>query len=108
MNSEIKDILNRKCTTEEKYAASDLLADELSMARGILSGKYEKCPKCNDYYLTRSYICETEIQEAKICVYRDIINSGGNEYEDGYVDITYRICPKNHRFEVDRKERGKR
>ena len=82
-----------------------MLFDQIVMAKGILSGKFIYCKDCNDYYLAKSFFTESETQKAKICVYKDIINSGGNEYKDGFVDITYRICPKGHRHEIDRKER---
>ena len=108
MNNIIKDIIDRKCTKEEKNKALDLLSDEIEMAKGILSGKYKHCPKCDDYYLTESFLTDLETKETKICVYQGIINSGENEYEDGYVDITYSICPKGHKYEVSRDERRKR
>lgn len=43
----------------------------------------------------------------KICVYEDPINSGGNDYVDGYADVLYSVCPKGHKHVVDRKERRK-
>ena len=45
-----------------------------------------------------------ETVPTKICVYEDPINSGGNDYVDGYADILYRVCPKGHKHVVDRKE----
>lgn len=105
MNKIIKDIVDRNCSKEEKNKALDLLNDEIRMAKGILSGKYEYCPCCDDYYLTKSYLTETETKKTKICIYRDPINSGGNDYADGFVDITYSICPKGHKHEVSRHER---
>lgn len=105
MNSIIKDIINKHCSKEEKNKALDLLSDEIKLAKGILSGKYKHCPDCDDYYLAKSYLIESETIEADICVYEDIINSGGNEYERGYIDITYSICPKGHKHEVSRRER---
>lgn len=39
-------------------------------------------------------LSDTETKNARICIYRDPINSGGNDYADGFVDITYSICPK--------------
>ena len=77
------------------------------MARGILSGKFKYCPECDDYYLAKSYLSDTETKPTRICIYEDPINSGGNDYADGFVDITYSICPKGHRREVDRTERRK-
>lgn len=107
MNKVIKDIVDRNCSKEDKNKALDLLTDEIEMAKGILSGKYQYCKKCDDYYLTKSFLAEHETKETKICTYCDPINSGGNDYTDGYVDITYNVCPKGHKHEVDRKERIK-
>lgn len=83
----------------------DLLTDEIGIARDILDGKFKYCPECDDYYLTKSYLSDTRTKNARICIYQDPINSGGNDCVDGYVDITYSICPKGHRHEVSRKER---
>ena len=47
---------------------------------------------------------EKETVHTKICVYEDPINSGSNDYVDGYADILYRVCPKGHKHVVDRKE----
>ena len=105
MNSVIKSIIDKNCSKEEKNKALDLLCDEIEIAKGILSGKYKYCSKCDDYYLAKSFFTESETKETNICVYKDIINSGGNEYARGYVDITYSICPKGHKHEVDRSER---
>lgn len=107
MNKIIKDIIDRNCTDEEKKKALNSLSNEINMAKGILSGKFKYCPDCDDYYLSKSYLTETETKETKICVYCDPINSGGNDYDDGYVDITYSICPKGHKHQINRKERRK-
>lgn len=108
MNVLIKNIVNKQGSKEDKNKELDLLLEDITIAKGILSGRYKYCPKCDDYYLSKSYLSETETKDTKICVYRDIINSGGNEYEDGYLDITYSICPKGHRYEVSQSERKKR
>ena len=107
MNKVIKDIIDRNCTKEDKNKALDLLCEEIEIAKGILSGKYIYCPECDDYYLAKSYFTEVETKETKICVYQDYINSGGNEYVDGFLDITYSICPKCHKHELRRQERKK-
>lgn len=104
MNSVIKDIINSGCKPDEKIQALDLLVDDIEMARGILSGKYRYCPKCDDYYLSRSWFRDNETREAKICTYDDPINSGGNEYADGFIKIVYSVCPKGHKYEEDRSE----
>lgn len=105
MNKIIQDIINKNCKDKEKKKALDLLSNEIEMARGILSGKFKHCPDCDDYYLAESYLTDTETKNARICTYQDPINSGGNDYADGFVDITYSICPKGHKHEVNRKER---
>lgn len=107
MNKVIEDIINSNSTKEYKIKALDLLSDQIEMARGILSGKFLYCPDCNDYYLAKSFFTETETKETQICVYEDWINSGGNEYEDGFLDITYRVCPKGHKHELNRSQRKK-
>lgn len=105
MNKFIKEIIDKKCTKEEKNKALDILSNEIKMAKGILSGKFQYCPDCDDYYLARSYLSDSETKNTKILIYDDPINSGGNEYADGFVDIKYSICPKGHKHEVSRKER---
>ena len=104
MNKTIKDILDRNCTDKEKNKTLDSLIDDINMAKGILSGKFEYCPECNDYYLFKSYFTERERKPTQICVYEDPINSGGNDYVDGEIHITYKVCPKGHRHEIYRKE----
>lgn len=104
MHKAVNDILIRITTDEEKKKSLDSLADDIEMARGILSGHFKHCPKCNDYYLRRSFIQEIERKEGKVCVYQDPINSGGNEYKDGYIVTTYQICPKNHKITVSVEE----
>lgn len=107
MNKIIKDIIDKKCGDKEKNRALDLLSNEIDMARGILSGEFKYCPECDDYYLAKSYLTDTETKNARICIYEDPINSGGNDYVDGFIDITYSICPKGHKHEVNRNERRK-
>lgn len=104
MNKIIKDIIDKECSKREKDKALDLLSHEIEMAKGILSGNYKYCPDCDDYYLPKSYLTDTETMNAKICVYQDPINSGGNDYVDGFVEITYSICPKGHKHEINREE----
>ncbi len=105
MNKIIKDIINGESEDKEKYIELNKLSDEIEMARGILSGKFQYCADCDDYYLAKSYLLDTETKNTRICIYRDPINSGGNDYADGFVDITYSICPKGHKCEINRKER---
>lgn len=105
MNKLIQNIISKNCKNEEKYKELESLEDEIKIAKGILSGKFKYCPKCDDYYLAKSFLTDEETKNAKICIYNDPINSGGNEYADGYVDIKYSVCPKNHKIEVSRNER---
>ena len=107
MNKVIRDIIDRNCTNEDKKGALDSLINDINIAKGILSGKFTYCPKCDDYYLTKSYLTEHETKPTRICVYEDPINSGGNDYVDGEAYITYKVCPKGHKLEIDREERKK-
>lgn len=105
MNKFIKDIINKPCSDKQKKKELDKLIDEIEVAKGILSGKFRYCQDCDDYYLTKSFFSDLKTMNARICTYRDLINSDDNDYADGYVDITYSICPKGHKHEVSRKER---
>lgn len=105
MNKIINDIINRKCTDVEKERELNSLSNDIETAKGILSGKFKYCPDCDDYYLSKSFLSDIDTKSTRICTWQDPINSGGNEYEDGFIDITYSICPKGHKYEVSRKER---
>lgn len=107
MNKVIKDIIDSNSSKEEKKKTLDVLIEQIEMARGILNGNFIYCPDCNDYYLAKSFFEEKETKPWKVCVYRDWINSGGDEYKDGFLDIKYRVCPKGHKHEVSRYEREK-
>ena len=84
-----------------------LKVDDIKTAKDIINGKLSYCEECKDYYLTKSFLSEKETIPTKICMYEDPINSGGNDYVDGYADIIYHVCPKGHKHVVDRKERRK-
>lgn len=105
MNKFIKDIIEKSCSDKQKKKELNKLSDEIKMAKGILSGEFQYCPECDDYYLMKSYLSDTETKDTRICIYQDPINSGGNDYVDGYVKITYSICPKGHKHEVNREEK---
>ena len=106
MNDFIKNIIiNTKLTVADRNKELDKLAKDIEEAKEFLSGKYAYCTDCDDFYLYKSFFTETETKESRICVYEDFINSGGNEYVDGYVDILYKVCPKGHKHEIDRAER---
>lgn len=105
MNEVVKKIIESKLSKNDKFQALEKLRDDIRMADDILSGKFVLCEDCNDYYLVKSFTTEKETEPTQILVYSDPINSGGNEYADGYADITYRICPKGHRKQIHRSER---
>lgn len=97
MNSIIKNILNKNLSQEAKAEIFAELKKDIEFAEKILSGKCEYCETCDDYYLTESFFCKTETKVGQVCVYKDPINSGGNEYRTGYIDTIYKICPKGHK-----------
>lgn len=108
MNDTIKKIITRSdLSNERKLKQLDSLLEDIHTAKDILSGKLTYCKYCDDYYLARSFHEEQETIPCEICVYKDYINSGGNEYVDGYADVIYRICPKGHKYEINREERCK-
>lgn len=105
MFSFIEEIIKRNCPNKDKEDALSAIENEILMARGILNGTYKLCPKCKDYYLKKAFFSETEKVDCKVCTYVDPINSGGNDYADGYAYVTYETCPKGHKVEINRKER---
>lgn len=105
MIKDIEEVIVARITNTEKLEVLKHYENDIKIARDIINGKLTYCEECNDYYLTQSFFSEKETVPTKICVYEDPINSGGNDYVDGYVDITYRICPKGHKHVIDRKER---
>ena len=105
MNDVIKKIVESKISKEDKIHSLKKLSDDIEMANGILSGKFVYCDECDDYYLAQSFLTDMKAEKTQILIYSDPINSGGNEYADGYADITYRICPKGHRKQIERSER---
>lgn len=105
MNKIVRDIIDNSDSTRDKEKSLDELTHDIKIAKGVLSGKYKHCPDCDEYYLKKSFLTDYETRESKICTYCDPINSGGNDYADGYVDITYELCPKGHKHEINREER---
>lgn len=103
----IEDIIISMARDSEKLEALKQYEDDIKTAKDIINGKLTYCEECKDYYLTKSFFSEEETIPTKICVYEDPINSGGNDYVDGYADILYSVCPKGHKHVVDRKERRK-
>lgn len=107
MLKEIENIVISRGRDSEKLKVLKQYEDDIKTAKDIISGKFTYCEDCKDYYFTQSFFSKKETIPAKICVYEDPINSGGNDYIDGYADITYRVCPKGHKHVIDRKERRK-
>ena len=107
MDKIIKDIIISRMTNQDKKERLDNLLNDINIAKDILSGRLTYCKECDDYYLSKSFLSEHETKPTRICIYEDPINSGGDDYVNGYADITYSICPKGHKHEIDRKERRK-
>lgn len=107
MLKNIENIIISRTRDSEKLKALKQYEDDIKIAKDIINGKLTYCEECKDYYLTKSFFSEKETVFTKICIYEDPINSGGNDYTDGYTDILYRVCPKGHRQVVSRKERKK-
>ena len=105
MDKNIESIIASNISNEEKLKVLESLLQDIQTAKDIINGKYTYCEECGDYYLSKSFFVETKTKQTKICIYEDPINSGGNDYADGYADITYRVCPKGHRHEISREER---
>ena len=97
MNAVIKDIIYRKCDKEDKIKALNKLRDDIDVAMNVLSGEYKYCEVCDDYYLAKSFLCETKNEYETVCTYSDPINSGGNEYGRKLFRNVYAICPKGHK-----------
>ena len=104
MLNDIEKIVISKARDSEKLEVLKQYEDDIKTAKDIINGKLTYCEECKDYYLTKAFFSEIESIPTKICVYEDPINSGGNDYVDGYADITYRVCPKGHKHVVDRME----
>lgn len=104
MNDYIKNILNMKSKPADKIEELVKLEQEIKTAKKIINGELKYCNECDDYYLAKSFFKETNHIDKKICVYEDPINSGGNDYVDGIAEITYLVCPKGHKKEIDKKE----
>ena len=107
MNEVVYDIVKEWLSDEEKLKKLDELEADIAFAREIISGKFQQCPVCKEYFLTKTFFVEKETEECEICVYDSPINSGDNEYIDGYADTIYSVCPKGHRTAISRSERKK-
>ena len=94
MLKNIEDIIISRARNSEKLEVLKQYEDDIKTAKDIINGKLTYCEECKDYYLTKSFFPEKETIPTKICVYEDPINSGGNDYVDGYTDILYSVCLK--------------
>ena len=102
MEKLISEILfDTRTTVKNKKETIEKIKNSCDEALQYLSGEYKFCPHCKDFYRKKSFELISETKKEKVCVYEDIINSGGNEYEDQMVTRTYYICPKNHRIETN-------
>ena len=100
----IKEILDKDTSTESKAKEVAELKASVELAERIFSGEFAYCKKCSDYYLSKSFIVDTEIVTERVCTYSDPINSGGDEYEDKKVRYTYKYCPKGCKHMINREE----
>ena len=107
MVKNIEDIIISRVRDSEKLEVLKQYEEDIKTAKDIINGKLTYCEECKDYYLTKSFFSEKETIPTKICMYEDPINSGGNDYVDGYADILYSVCPKGHKHEISRNERRK-
>lgn len=105
MVKNIEDIIISRERDSEKLEVLKQYEEDIKTAKDIINGKLTYCEECKDYYLTKSFFSEKETIPTKICMYEDPINSGGNDYVDGYADILYSVCPKGHKHVVDRREK---
>ena len=104
MHQIIKEILDSSSSTEKKAAEIADLKASVELAERIFSGEFAYCQKCHDYFLSESFIVDTEIVTERVCTYSDPINSGGDEYEDKKVRYTYKYCPKGCKHKINREE----
>ena len=104
MHKIIKEILDSSSSTEKKAAEIADLKASVGIAEKIFSGEFTYCQKCHDYFLSKSFVVDTEVVTERVCTYSDPINSGGDEYEDKKVRYTYKYCPKGCKHTINREE----
>ena len=91
---------------KEKYRKKRESADnEYQQLNGFISrNKLRKCEKCKKYSFQSDFVTRKEIKQEWDCVYKDIINSGGNQYRMSDKEYTYQTCPacmKEHLLKVE-------
>jgi len=106
MDKQFISIIESNDSNKKKIEKLESFIEEAKIAIDIVNGKYKQCPKCKDYYLSKSFLSEEEIKEEQICTWEDPINSGGNEYKLGKVKYIKTLCPKGHIISTDRYELG--
>ena len=104
MHQIIKEILDSSSSLEKKKAEIASLKESVELVERIFSGEFAYCQKCHDYFLSKSFVVDTEIVTERVCIYSDPINSGGDEYEDKQVRYTYKYCPKGCKHQINREE----
>ena len=105
MHKVIKEILdNNNMTNQQKNTEIQKIKESISIAEHIFSGEFTYCKTCGDYFLSKSFITETETKDEPVCIYSDPINSGGDEYKIKPVRYTYKICPKGCKHKIAREE----
>jgi hypothetical protein len=102
MNPEVKRIIQSYKDKKEKIEELNQLKEDIEIAMEALDGKWKYCEKCGVYYLAKSFLTDSKIENKKICVYDSPINSGDDEYRDGEVTTIYRICPRGHETILDK------
>ena len=104
MHHIIREILDSSSSLEKKKAEIAELRESVELVERIFSGEFAYCQKCHDYFLSKSFVVDTEIVTERVCTYSDPINSGGDEYEDKKVRYTYKYCPKGCKHKINREE----
>lgn len=105
MHSAIKEVLECNSTTNrQKTEEISRLKESINIAEQILAGKFTYCKSCGDYFLSKSFITETEVIDELVCIYADPINSGGSEYAKKPIRYTYKYCPKGCKQQIQREE----
>lgn len=108
MNDLIKKIVTSNHSDKTKLERLEQLKEDVETAEKVIKGQLQYCPKCDDYYDSRSFFEETTTTDEEICIFQGVINSGDNEYAPGIVTRVYKVCPKGHKEEIHHYERIKR
>ena len=104
MHPIIKEIFDKNITSDKKAKEIADIKASIEIAERIFSGEFAYCMKCGDYFLSKSFVVDTEVVTERVCTYSDPINSGGDEYENKKVKYTYKYCPKGCKHIINREE----